>query len=395
MKNSKSFIQNIGLLVLSTIVTFVVIEVIARIYLTNFAEEKFFERYASLNQLQEHARLKLSPHRYLGHYPTPNYQRGKNRHNSLGYRGDEIIQPKPEKEFRIVCLGGSTTYTSDVEDYRMSYPALLQQELQQAGYKDVKVINAGVPAWTSWETLINFQLRVLDLHPDMIIVYHGINDIHPRIVWPPDTYQGDNSGVGATMSQIFMPSIFEYSTVIRYFTIRLGLTRPHSSLSSVTKFRNTFYGNDFEFQIRQGRYPDGYFRKLSVSKMLMTNRPIYFKRNIENLIAIAKYHHVQVMLATFSYSSLFKEEPKVASYEYRTAFEENNELLKNIAHETGVYLFDFAALFPKDKQYYTDGRHLNEKGVILKAEMFAKYIISNDLIPLRLRADSVSGYQSH
>jgi len=85
--------------------------------------------------------------------------------------------PKPAGQFRIVCLGGSTTYTSDVKDYRDSYPYLLEKYLKAQGYNDVTVVNAGAGSWSSWESLINFQFRVLDLDPDLIIVYHGINDI--------------------------------------------------------------------------------------------------------------------------------------------------------------------------------------------------------------------------
>lgn len=58
--------------------------------------------------------------------------------------------PKPKGEYRIVCLGGSTTYTGWVDDYRLTYPALLQTELIDRGYA-VTVVNAGNEAWTSYE----------------------------------------------------------------------------------------------------------------------------------------------------------------------------------------------------------------------------------------------------
>ena len=58
-------------------------------------------------------------------------------------------------------------------------------------YENIEVINAGVPGYTSWETLINFQFRVLDIEPDLIIIYHGTNDTHARLVLPK-FYQSDN-----------------------------------------------------------------------------------------------------------------------------------------------------------------------------------------------------------
>ena len=56
------------------------------------------------------------------------------------------------------------------------------------------MINAGLAGWSSWESMINFQLRLLDLEPDLIIVYHAVNVLHARLVWPPEAYQPDNSG---------------------------------------------------------------------------------------------------------------------------------------------------------------------------------------------------------
>ena len=39
-----------------------------------------------------------------------------------------------------------------------------------------EVINAGTPGWTSAESLINLQFRLLELNPDMIIIYEAVND---------------------------------------------------------------------------------------------------------------------------------------------------------------------------------------------------------------------------
>ena len=85
---------------------------------------------------------------------------------------------KPLGEYRIACLGGSTTYTTSVEDWRLSYPALLEHELHNAGLGSVCVLNCGAAGWSSWESLINLETRVLDLDPDLIVVYHAINGGH-------------------------------------------------------------------------------------------------------------------------------------------------------------------------------------------------------------------------
>lgn len=369
-------------------ITLLLLEASARIYLWHFADPDIFRSYASLHQLSARSQQsdqlpRYSPHRYLGFYPTPDYRSGENRHNRLGYRGDEIVQPKPEGLFRIVCLGGSTTYTSDLEDHRLSYPSLLQRELAARGHPRVEVINAGAENWSSWESLINFELRVLDLEPDLVILYQAVNDVHPRLVWPPAAYRGDNSGSRSpAVSALFMPGVWEYSTVVRMVLVRAGWTASHASLEAALDRRpDTYHGERFRKQLREGRYPQGIFAEVSAAQMLRTNDPRYYRRNVENLVAIARAGGVRVVLATFAFSPSFTRQPRASSPEYVSALEETNRILREIARETGAHLFDFATLFPRERQYYTDGRHVTESGARLKAELFARYLTDEALIP--------------
>jgi lysophospholipase L1-like esterase len=82
-----------------------------------------------------------------------------------------------------VAIGGSTTYTIKVEDDDKTFTQQLEWIIaNDYGYRNVEVINAGVGGYTSWESLINLEFRVLNLQPDLIAVYHGVNDIHARLV---------------------------------------------------------------------------------------------------------------------------------------------------------------------------------------------------------------------
>jgi lysophospholipase L1-like esterase len=380
-RNPGQTLANLALAGVSLLLTFILLEVAARLYLSRLASDSAFREYASFEELQERLQPKLTPHRYLGHYPTPNYARGENRHNALGYRGEEILQPKPATEFRIVCLGGSTTYTSEVEDHRLTYPALLERELRDHGYGNVRVVNAGAPGWSSWESLINFEFRVLDLDPDLIIVYHAINDVHSRLVWPPQAYQGDNSGRRAQVERVFVPGLLERSTLLRILMIRAGWSVSHSALlRSLDRAPDTYYGDLFRSQKQRGVYPEGIFEDVSAREMLDRNPPIYFRRNIENIVEIARMRGARTLLATFAYSSAFSDEPRVASDEYRFALDQANELLRDIANERKVALFDFARAFPQEPEYYTDGRHVNEKGAHLKAQLFAQHLVESGLL---------------
>ena len=96
-----------------------------------------------------------SEHHYLGYTLTPNYKSldGLNIHNSLGCRGEEFSKKKQPGVYRIVMLGGSTTYTTFVQSYKESWPFLTQIMLRNVCNLDnIEVINAGVGGYDSYQT---------------------------------------------------------------------------------------------------------------------------------------------------------------------------------------------------------------------------------------------------
>jgi hypothetical protein len=118
----------------------------------------------------------IIPQSYLGYANNPRYAYGVNRHNSHGFRGEDILVSKPDSVFRIVCLGGSITYCLGVKDYKHSYPYLLEETLNKKGLA-VEVFNGGAEGYNSLQSYMNYLIKVEALEPDMLIVYHAINDI--------------------------------------------------------------------------------------------------------------------------------------------------------------------------------------------------------------------------
>jgi len=60
-----------------------------------------------------------------------------------------------------------------------AYPERLRSLLAER-HGAWEVVNAGVPGWVSTDSLINFQLRVLPLDPDVVVVYQGRNEVLPQ-----------------------------------------------------------------------------------------------------------------------------------------------------------------------------------------------------------------------
>jgi lysophospholipase L1-like esterase len=381
-------LANAFMLLVSLVLTVAVLEFAARFWLMNLASPDRFSRFASLRQLEAKrgedawAEKKYAPHRYIGYVPTANWSDGDNRHNALGFRGDEIMQPKPADEFRIVCLGGSTTYTMYCEDYRLAYPALLETELRARGHENVLVINGGAEGWSSYESFVNLAFRVMPLEPDCIVVYHAINDMFGRLVWPPEVYTADNGGWKRPLvSEIFMPPWYEHSTLVRILLVKSGIRPPHDALRETVNPRaGTSFEYEFERQVREGVYPAGIFEEVSAAEMFAANPPVHFQRNMANIARLARDNGVAVIFATFAYSPHFSDEPHVASDEYRYAYAEMNAAIRNAADSAGANLFDFADEFPDDTQYYVDGYHVNEAGSALKAKLFADFVVESGIL---------------
>ncbi len=99
--------------------------------------------------------------------------------DSLGFRGSEISSNKPAGTFRIVCSGNSITYGEFAASDSATYPAILEQIIRMRGEMagPVEVINAGVMGYTSYQCLIDLKTRLLALHPDLIILCAGWNDM--------------------------------------------------------------------------------------------------------------------------------------------------------------------------------------------------------------------------
>ena len=363
-------------------------------YLENFADTETFLHYASFGQIverveQQGQKLRFSPHRYLGYIPTPDYRSGENRHNALGFRGDEIELDKKPGEFRIVAMGGSTTYTGYLDDYRKSYPALLENELHERGFSNATVINAGADAYGSLESMISLQLRVLELNPDLVIIYHGINDVHPRLVWPPEARRSDDRACKPAQFGFEMLSraTWEEFALLRIPLVALGRLESHGSLGmllgnlQVAGYSRQCFSEEFLRQKKGGSYPSGIFGEVSALDMLDANSVDLFEQNLRSMIGISRAHDIQPVLQTFVYSDQFPEYVRTSSETYRRALDEGNEMVRQLAQREQVPLLDMAERLPRDRKYYLDGRHSTEAGAALRGQIVAEFLIAQKLVP--------------
>lgn len=357
------------------------LEVGTRVWIRNFASEESFRRYASFDDLSLHSRAGMfSRHWYLGYALTPSWELGENRHNSLGLRGDELPVPKPEGEYRIVCVGGSTTYGTSIDDYHDAYPARMEAELHRLGHSEVRVVNGGCGGWTSYETLFNLHLRILDLEPDAIVFYQGVNDLKSRFVWPPEAYRGDNSGHRDLASTLVMPPLIEHSAVARVALTNLGLMVPHSDLErSLVRAPDENVWGEYRIQVKTKNYPSGTFADMPIKEMLAHNPPRYFERNMRLQIGMARARGAEVVLATFAHRAQSVARGPEVFGELDDAFEEMNDVVRRVAAESRTKLLDFGRYLARDPQYFMDEVHLTVAGAKEQGRVFALYFDKNVL----------------
>jgi lysophospholipase L1-like esterase len=96
--------------------------------------------------------------------------------NDDGFRSGPIAAAKRPGVLRVACIGDSWTFGMNVNQDQ-TYPARLDAWLrQQTPGSDVEVMNFGVLGYTSFQGLELLRRRVLDLHPDVLVIGFGMND---------------------------------------------------------------------------------------------------------------------------------------------------------------------------------------------------------------------------
>lgn len=122
--------------------------------------------------------LSFQSHPYALYVKKP-HNRGLYPSNSLGYSGTrEWSATRLPGSVRIYCVGGSTTEAHDPQQGPdASWPGKLEDRLRaRFPGRGIECINAGTAGYTSAESLAEFLFRGVDLQPDILLVYHNVND---------------------------------------------------------------------------------------------------------------------------------------------------------------------------------------------------------------------------
>lgn len=354
--------RNVSWILISIGIALLIIEILLRVYLgaAGSRDQKIMYLY-SLEEIRS-LQSNLIPVPYISYVPDPAYP----GHNDLGYRGAEIAIPKPPEIFRIVSMGGSTTYSTGTTTEE-SYPAFLETILRDDyGYKNIEVINAGVSGYTSWEVLSSFAFRVLELEPDMLIYYGALNDLTVREWLSNDCYRGLNPQRGLNGQRgLFVERNAELPASALYRVVAISLDWMSNPWALDSSFEPS--------RVQCTRDPGD----TTLEKRLVANPPIYFERNIRNLITLALAHNVQPVISTWVYN-VEAERPQL----WRQSIAQHNAVTRQIATDMDIPYINLAADFPVDSSNWElDGVHLVAAGTYVQASRYAAFLDDSGLLP--------------
>ncbi|MBN1522225.1 MAG: SGNH/GDSL hydrolase family protein [Candidatus Aureabacteria bacterium] len=190
---------------------------------------------------------------------------------------DQMKYVKEKNDFRIFCMGGSTTqgYPYFING---SFPAFLEGMLRiRCKEKDVEVVNLGVTAMNSYGVL-DFMKMVPEYQPDLIVIYMGHNEFFGAMGSASNLFWGTNR------------------VAVRFFL-------------KLQEFKVYLLARDVFYKIK------GYFKKpRPLTSTLMREivrvkeipvrsplRPLTmenFKQNLEDILLSAKKNNIPVLIST-------------------------------------------------------------------------------------------------
>jgi lysophospholipase L1-like esterase len=280
--------------------------------------------------------------------------------NSLGFRGGEIAVPKPPETIRVAFLGASTTWCGEVSSDEKVWPHLVAQGLHAAApRKRVDHVNGGVPGYTVASSLQNLERRIAPLEPDIIVIYEAANDL-----------SGELREVAAAKGLIESARIPERSWLSRY------------SLMSELVEKNV------RVLLAQQAASRGSNRLTIDPKTLGKD----FRNRLSALVKASKQRAKIVALVTFSTQLRAGQDEQqsmraaVSALYYMPfmtpgsliqAYGRYNEVIREVAAESGVLLIGDEDSIPGDSAHFTDSVHFTDAGSERMAARVLKALTSD------------------
>lgn len=282
----------------------------------------------------------------------------KYRTNRYGFLGDEFPSQKASNEIRILTFGGSTTWcmgidpTTRIGTLDATWPAILQQ-LLQAKLPDsvVSVINLAQDGYSSPMSVVNLAFVGVDLKPDFVLDYDGINDMAQTFGFP---MRSDYVG--------------RFSPMKAYRSVGTRLPRvlfkSHLVCLAVKAADNAiFYENRGAFA---GILPPPKPKGVNFWDCSDFRNSDLFLRNIRTMRGLCNEYGIKFIGSTCHY------------FQTDSTRDEFNNMIRTYYAKEAVPFFDADRMVPKnDKSVNTDEVHFTKRGTELMAQGFCDLVLQS------------------
>lgn len=241
-------------------------------------------------------------------------------------------------------------------------PGFLEGYLLEQGLS-IQVWNAGFPGWTSLENLISLSIRDVDLLPDVVVLYQGINDLQPAFHTPFDSQYERHADIAlASVGFHAEPPAWYQKSLL------------------VEKSRDTIFGSKEQSPPPENRS----VRQDTIPAAAIST----FKRNVRSYIAVAQAHNAVVLLVTQSLRIRKSHQAQDRAFLKRwiigieadaiiTELQKLNDIVRSFADDDRVIVADAALDVIWKDEDYDDPMHFSSTG----SRRFAQYM-SRVLSPL-------------
>lgn len=284
--------------------------------------------------------------------PVADKQSGNIKINSLGFRGPQIEVPKPVGRLRLAFLGASTTFCAEVSDNETTWPHLVAQKLREAfPRREVDYVNGGVPGYVVSSSVANLKKRVAPLQPDVIVIYHATNDL-----------SAETRRLAAQQGIYNRPQAKESESWLAQYSLLWFLVEKNLRVKLA----------------QQAAAGDG--ERLEFDPASLGQQ---FRQDLSTLITEAQKVADVVAVATFSHqvrasqsaerqlqasSSALYYMPFMSPEGLLEAYERYNQIIREVARETGAVLIGGEMEIPGDGEHFNDTVHFSDSGSRLMAE---------------------------
>jgi lysophospholipase L1-like esterase len=280
--------------------------------------------------------------------------------NSLGFRGPPLTQPKPAGALRIAFVGGSTTFCAEMSGNNLTWPHLVNEAIQEE-YPDTAVdyVNAAMPGYTVKSSLLNFRRRVMPLGPDVTVIYHATNDLS----WETRSLALEQ-GIYEERGKEQPSWLAEHSQLLYLVVKNLRIKEVQNDVLKAS-----------------GRL------KFSPSKL-----GSHFRKHLTQLVIEAKEVSEVVALVTFSHqirpeqtteqqlkaaASALYYMPFMEPQGLMEAFRRYNQIIAEVASETGALLIAGDAMIPGTNEYFNDTVHFKDAASPIMARRVSRALLND------------------